>query len=90
MGRLIPAGTGWSTTGNVDVERDETIDQRGVRERELDEFPDIVGRHEIASATESAASYCGPRRRSEVRNSYTPGCFRGSRSQHIENKTGEV
>jgi hypothetical protein len=30
---------------NVDIERDETIDQ--ARERELDEFPDIVGGHDI-------------------------------------------
>ena len=45
MGRLIPAGTGMEYYRNVDVERDETIDQ--ARERELDEFPDIVGGHEI-------------------------------------------
>ncbi len=31
---------------NVEVERDETIDQ--ARERELEEFPDIVGGHDIA------------------------------------------
>jgi hypothetical protein len=30
---------------NVDIERDETIDQ--ARERDLDEFPDIVGGHDI-------------------------------------------
>jgi hypothetical protein len=29
----------------VDIERDETIDQ--ARERDLDEFPDIVGGHDI-------------------------------------------
>jgi len=46
MGRLIPAGTGMEYYRNVDVERDETIDQ--ARERELDEFPDIVGGHEMA------------------------------------------
>ncbi len=46
MGRLIPAGTGMEYYRNVDVERDETIDQ--ARERELDEFPDIVGGHEIS------------------------------------------
>ncbi len=46
MGRLIPAGTGMEYYRNVEVERDETIDQ--ARERELDEFPDIVGGHEIA------------------------------------------
>jgi DNA-directed RNA polymerase subunit beta' len=45
MGRLIPAGTGMEYYRNVDVERDETIDQ--ARERELDEFPDIVGGHDI-------------------------------------------
>ena len=46
MGRLIPAGTGMEYYRNVEIERDETIDQ--ARERELDEFPDIVGGHEIA------------------------------------------
>ena len=45
MGRLIPAGTGMEYYRNVDVERDETIDQ--ARQRELDEFPDIVGGHDI-------------------------------------------
>ncbi len=45
MGRLIPAGTGMEYYRNVDVDRDETIDQ--ARERELDEFPDIVGGHDI-------------------------------------------
>src|SRR5204862_158796 len=45
MGRLIPAGTGMEYYRNVDVERDESIDQ--ARERELEEFPDIVGGHEI-------------------------------------------
>src|SRR5213595_3010948 len=45
MGRLIPAGTGMEYYRNVDIERDETIDQG--RERELDEFPDIVGGHDI-------------------------------------------
>lgn len=45
MGRLIPAGTGMEYYRNVDIDRDETIDQ--VRERELDEFPDIVGGHDI-------------------------------------------
>src|SRR5216117_3249144 len=38
MGRLIPAGTGMEYYRNVDVERDETIDQ--ARERELEEFPE--------------------------------------------------
>jgi DNA-directed RNA polymerase subunit beta' len=45
MGRLIPAGTGMEFYRNVEVERDETVDQ--ARERELDEFPDIVGGHDI-------------------------------------------
>ena len=45
MGRLIPAGTGMEYYRNVDVERDETIDQG--RERDLEEFPDIVGGHDI-------------------------------------------
>ena len=47
MGRLIPAGTGMEYYRNVDIERDETIDQ--ARERELDEFPDIVGGHDITA-----------------------------------------
>jgi len=34
---------------NVDVERDETIDQ--ARERELEDFPDIVGGHDIQLPT---------------------------------------
>jgi DNA-directed RNA polymerase subunit beta' len=46
MGRLIPAGTGMEYYRNVDIERDETIDQ--VRDRDLDEFPDIVGGHDMA------------------------------------------
>jgi DNA-directed RNA polymerase subunit beta' len=46
MGRLIPAGTGMEYYRNVDVERDETIDQ--ARERDLEDFPDIVGGHDIA------------------------------------------
>jgi DNA-directed RNA polymerase subunit beta' len=45
MGRLIPAGTGMEYYRNVDIERDETLDQ--VRDRELDEFPDIVGGHDM-------------------------------------------
>ena len=45
MGRLIPAGTGMEYYRNVDIERDDTIDQ--ARERDLDEFPDIVGGHDI-------------------------------------------
>jgi len=45
MGRLIPAGTGMEYYRNVDIERDESIDQ--ARERDLEEFPDIVGGHDI-------------------------------------------
>src|ERR1044072_8698084 len=45
MGRLIPAGTGMEYYRNVDIERDETVDQG--RDRDLDEFPDIVGGHDI-------------------------------------------
>ena len=45
MGRLIPAGTGMEYYRNVDIERDETIDSG--RDRDLDEFPDIVGGHDI-------------------------------------------
>jgi DNA-directed RNA polymerase subunit beta' len=45
MGRLIPAGTGMEYYRNVDIERDETIDQ--ARDRDLDDFPDIVGGHEM-------------------------------------------
>jgi hypothetical protein len=39
---------------NVEVERDETIDQ--ARERELDEFPDIVGGHDIALPPRAAVA----------------------------------
>jgi DNA-directed RNA polymerase subunit beta' len=49
MGRLIPAGTGMEYYRNVEVDRDETMDQ--ARERELDEFPDIVGGHDIPVPT---------------------------------------
>jgi DNA-directed RNA polymerase subunit beta' len=45
MGRLIPAGTGMEYYRNVDIDRDESIDQ--ARERDLDEFPDIVGGHDV-------------------------------------------
>ena len=47
MGRLIPAGTGMEYYRNVEIARDETIDQ--ARERELEEFPDIVGGHDIVA-----------------------------------------
>ncbi len=45
MGRLIPAGTGMEYYRNVDIDRDESMDQ--ARERDLDEFPDIVGGHDM-------------------------------------------
>ena len=45
MGRLIPAGTGMEYYRNVSIDRYETIDQ--ARERELDEFPEIVGGVEV-------------------------------------------
>jgi hypothetical protein len=54
MGRLIPAGTGMEYYRNVDIERDETIDQAS--ERELDEFPDIVGGHDIPNLPHSWTS----------------------------------
>jgi hypothetical protein len=47
MGRLIPAGTGMEYYRNVEIARDETIDQ--ARDRDLDDFPDIVGGHEITA-----------------------------------------
>ena len=47
MGRLIPAGTGMEYYRNVDIERDESLDQ--VRDRDLDEFPDIVGGHDMTA-----------------------------------------
>jgi len=49
MGRLIPAGTGMEYYRNVDVERDESMDL--VRERDLDEFPEIVGGVDIPTPT---------------------------------------
>ena len=49
MGRLIPAGTGMEYYRNVDIARDETIDQ--ARERDMDDFPDIVGGSEIPVTT---------------------------------------
>jgi DNA-directed RNA polymerase subunit beta' len=48
MGRLIPAGTGMEYYRNVEIARDETIDQ--AREREAaEEFPDIVGGHDMVT-----------------------------------------
>jgi hypothetical protein len=49
MGRLIPAGTGMEYYRNVEIARDETIDQ--AREREMDDFPDIVGGQDVPMTT---------------------------------------
>src|SRR5258706_301606 len=49
MGRLIPAGTGMEYYRNVNIDRDETMDQ--ARERDIDEFPEIVGGLEIPTPT---------------------------------------
>lgn len=57
MGRLIPAGTGMEYYRNVEVERDETIEQ--ARERELEDFPDIVGGHDIALPPRAAVTAGG-------------------------------
>ncbi|HMF54973.1 MAG TPA: DNA-directed RNA polymerase subunit beta' [Pyrinomonadaceae bacterium] len=48
MGRLIPAGTGMEYYRNVKIERDETVEQG--RERDLEEFPEIVGGVEVPTA----------------------------------------
>ena len=49
MGRLIPAGTGMEFYRNVKVERDETVEQ-GRGEREMEDFPEIVGGVDAPSA----------------------------------------
>ncbi len=49
MGRLIPAGTGMEYYRNVEIARDETIEQ--ARERDLDDFPDIVGGQDVPVTT---------------------------------------
>jgi DNA-directed RNA polymerase subunit beta' len=54
MGRLIPAGTGMEFYRNVRVERDESLDQTG-RERDLEDFPEIVGGLDVPEATASRA-----------------------------------
>ena len=54
MGRLIPAGTGMEYYRNVDIDRDETIDQ--ARERDLDDFPDIVGGQDVPVPTGATAA----------------------------------
>jgi DNA-directed RNA polymerase subunit beta' len=58
MGRLIPAGTGMEYYRNVDVERDETIDQG--RDRDLEDFPDIVGGHDIVLPAREPAVVASP------------------------------
>jgi DNA-directed RNA polymerase subunit beta' len=50
MGRLIPAGTGMEYYRNVKVERDESVDQ-GRRDRDLEDFPEIVGGLEMPTTT---------------------------------------
>ena len=49
MGRLIPAGTGMEYYRNVKIERDETLDQ-SARDRDLDDFPEIVGGLDVPAA----------------------------------------
>jgi DNA-directed RNA polymerase subunit beta' len=58
MGRLIPAGTGMEFYRNVNVDRDETIEQ-GRRERDIDEFPEIVGGVDVPTATRAAVAAIG-------------------------------
>jgi DNA-directed RNA polymerase subunit beta' len=52
MGRLIPAGTGMEYYRNVKVERDETLDHAS-RDRDMDDFPEIVGGIDVPEATPS-------------------------------------
>jgi DNA-directed RNA polymerase subunit beta' len=54
MGRLIPAGTGMEYYRNVKVDRDETLDQE--REREIEDFPEIVGGLDMPSAATTTAA----------------------------------
>ncbi|MGA9998346.1 MAG: hypothetical protein WBP93_23230, partial [Pyrinomonadaceae bacterium] len=53
MGRLIPAGTGMEFYRNVKVERDETVDQ-SARDRDFDEFPEIVGGLDMPTPSRTA------------------------------------
>ncbi|MGB9182299.1 MAG: DNA-directed RNA polymerase subunit beta' [Pyrinomonadaceae bacterium] len=53
MGRLIPAGTGMEFYRNVRVERDETVDQ-SARDRDFDEFPEIVGGLDVPTPSRTA------------------------------------
>jgi len=58
MGRLIPAGTGMEFYRNVKVERDETLDQMG-RERDLEDFPEIVGGLDVPTTPRAAVAAGG-------------------------------
>ncbi|HEX8889371.1 MAG TPA: DNA-directed RNA polymerase subunit beta' [Pyrinomonadaceae bacterium] len=58
MGRLIPAGTGMEFYRNVKVERDETLDQIG-RERDLEDFPEIVGGIDVPTPSRTAVAAGG-------------------------------
>jgi DNA-directed RNA polymerase subunit beta' len=58
MGRLIPAGTGMEFYRNVKVDRDETVDQVG-RDRDLEDFPEIVGGLDVPTPTRSAVAAGG-------------------------------
>jgi DNA-directed RNA polymerase subunit beta' len=58
MGRLIPAGTGMEFYRNVKVDRDETIDQ-AARDRDLEDFPEIVGGEDVPATTRTAAVAAG-------------------------------
>jgi DNA-directed RNA polymerase subunit beta' len=53
MGRLIPAGTGMEYYRNVKVERDETLDHAS-RDRDMDDFPEIVGGLDVPETTRTA------------------------------------
>ena len=57
MGRLIPAGTGMEYYRNVHVDRDETMG--GPRERDFEDFPEIVGGTDAPSSTTRTAVAAG-------------------------------
>jgi DNA-directed RNA polymerase subunit beta' len=58
MGRLIPAGTGMEYYRNVKVERDETLDHAS-RDRDMDDFPEIVGGLDIPDVNRTAVAAGG-------------------------------
>lgn len=58
MGRLIPAGTGMEFYRNLKIERDETIDQ-AARDRDLEDFPEIVGGVDVPLPTRAAVTAGG-------------------------------